>query len=222
MRAVPSSIARPEYVGRKSRPARTGSEVKDDDTDRARCASPARIAGAGARRGRAARRSRRHHRRARPGRPRVPLRPRRLPVDARLQGLPPEVAVHQRQRGHLPRHPGQHRARRTATSSTSTSPRSSAACTATPTRPTSSATSTRSHGCWSSAPHEAMMRGIKAVAPGRADQRHRSRHRVVRAAVRLRRRARLHRARHRHVVPLRAGHPALRRPRATTVDGDRA
>ena len=34
------------------------------------------------------------------------MRPRRLPVDARLQGLP-EVAVHQRQRGDLPRHPGQ-------------------------------------------------------------------------------------------------------------------
>ena len=37
------------------------------------------------------------------------VRPRRLPVDARLQGLP-QVAVHIGQRGRLPRHPGQHRA----------------------------------------------------------------------------------------------------------------
>ena len=35
--------------------------------------------------------------------------------------------------------------------------------------------------------HEAMMRGIKAVAPGPADQRHRPGHRVLRQAVRLRR-----------------------------------
>ena len=46
-----------------------------------------------------------HHRRDRPGGARVPLRPRRLPVDAGLQGLP-EVLLHQPQRGHLPRHPG--------------------------------------------------------------------------------------------------------------------
>ena len=44
---------------------------------------------------------------------------------------------------------------------------------------------------------EATIRAIKAVAPGRADQRRRSRHRVVRQALRLRRGARLHRARHR-------------------------
>ena len=49
-------------------------------------------------------RARRHDRRARRRRPRVHARPRRLPVPPRLQGLP-EVGVHERQRGHLPRHP---------------------------------------------------------------------------------------------------------------------
>ena len=47
--------------------------------------------------------------------------------------------------------------------------------------------------------------------PGARGQRHRPGHRVVRTPVRLRRRARLHRARHRHGVPQRAGHPPLRR-----------
>ena len=45
------------------------------------------------------------HRRAGPHRPRVHDRPRRLPVDARLQGLP-EVVLHVAQRDDLPRHPG--------------------------------------------------------------------------------------------------------------------
>ena len=45
--------------------------------------------------------------------------------------------------------------------------------------------------------HEALMRGINAVAPGPRDQRHRPRHRELRQALRLRRRARLHRTRDR-------------------------
>ena len=64
---------------------------------------------------------------------------------------------------------------------------------------------------------EALTRAIKAVAPGPPDQRHRPGHRVVRRALRLRRRPGLHRPRHRHVLPLRAGRPALRRPARTTT-----
>ena len=52
---------------------------------------------------------------------------------------------------------------------------------------------------------EALRRAIKAVAPGPAAQRHRPGDRVVRQAVRLRRGPRLHRARHRPDLPLRAG-----------------
>ncbi len=57
----------------------------------------------------------------------------------------------------------------------------------------------------------AMMRGIKAVAPGRPVS---VIGRVIEAyakTVRLRRRPRLHRTRHRDVVSLRAGDPPLRR-----------
>jgi methionyl aminopeptidase len=102
-RPVPDSIPRPEYVDEPAPAPFTGSEVKDAET-----IERMRVAGRLARRratGRRARRARRHHRRAGPDRPRVPLRPRRLPVDPRLQGLP-EVAVLERQRGRLPRHPG--------------------------------------------------------------------------------------------------------------------
>ena len=59
--------------------------------------------------------------------------------------------------------------------------------------------------------HEAMMRGIKAVAPGRQINVVGPRHRGLREALRLRRRPRLHRSRHRHGLPLRADRPALRR-----------
>ncbi|GMA88951.1 methionine aminopeptidase [Angustibacter aerolatus] len=66
--------------------------------------------------------------------------------------------------------------------------------------------------------HEAMMRGIRAVRPGREPQRDRPGDRVLRAALRVRRRPRLHRPRHRHRLPLRARRPALRRrPRYETV-----
>ncbi len=58
--------------------------------------------------------------------------------------------------------------------------------------------------------HEATMRAIKAVKPGRAAVGRRPGHRVVRKPVRLQRRSRLHRPRHRHHVPQRAGGPALR------------
>ena len=63
--------------------------------------------------------------------------------------------------------------------------------------------------------------GGPAAGPSRrcgraADQRHRPGHRVLRQALRLRRRARLHRSRHRHVVPLRAGRSRTTTTRATT------
>ena len=88
----PPTSRGPEYVDRPA-PARfTGSEVKDAETIErmrvaGRLAAQAReLVGSHVAPGR-------HHRRARPDRPRVPLRPRRLPVDAGLQGLP-QVAVH--------------------------------------------------------------------------------------------------------------------------------
>ena len=59
---------------------------------------------------------------------------------------------------------------------------------------------------------EAMMRGIRAVAPGPPAERDRPGDRVLRAQVRLRGGARLHRPRHRDHVPFRADRPALRRP----------
>ena len=59
---------------------------------------------------------------------------------------------------------------------------------------------------------ESLNRAIKAVRPGPAAQRDRPRHRVLRAPVRLRRGAGLHRARHQHLVPLRPDRAALRRP----------
>ena len=102
-RPVPDSIPRPEYVDQPAPAPFTGSEVKDAETiERIRVAC--RLAAQARELVGSARRARRHHRRARPGRPRVPLRPRRLPLDPRLQGLP-EVAVLERQRGRLPRHP---------------------------------------------------------------------------------------------------------------------
>ena len=164
----------------------TGPEVKDADTiERMRVAG--RLAAQAHARGGPTHRAGCHDRRARPHRPRVPLRPRRLPLDPGLQGLP-EVPVHLDQRGHLSRHPRQHRAAATATSSTSTSRPSSAASTATPTPPTWSERSTRSRGCWSSAPRQAMMRAHQGRRPGAPGERHRTRHRGVRPALRLRRR----------------------------------
>ena len=63
--------------------------------------------------------------------------------------------------------------------------------------------------------HEAMMRGIRAVAPGRPLNVIGPGHRGVRQALRLRRGPRLHRPRHRRGVPQRALHPALRQPAAS-------
>ena len=64
---------------------------------------------------------------------------------------------------------------------------------------------------------ESLDRAIKAVTPGPPGQHHRPGDRGLRQALRLRRRARLHRPRHRHGVPLRADHPPLRRRRASTT-----
>ena len=102
-RPVPDSIPRPEYVDRPAPAPFTGSEVKDAETiEKIRVAC--RLAAQARELVGAARRARRHHRRARPDRSRVPLRPRRLPVDPGLQGLPEEPVL-ERQRGGLPRHP---------------------------------------------------------------------------------------------------------------------
>ena len=154
-------------------------------------------------------------RRAGPDRPRVPLRPRRLPLDARLQGLP-EVAVHERQRGDLPRHPRQPRGRgrRHRQHRHHRLPRRRA----------------RRHQ--RHLPHpgrrqevrdlvertrEALRRAINAVKPGR---RINVIGRVIESyarAVRLRRRTRVHRPRHRLVVPLRPGRSRTSTTRTTTT-----
>ena len=218
--ARPRDIERPEYVGQAAPRRRyTGPEVKDAETiERMRVAG--RIAAQALAEVGQPRRAGCHDRRARPGRPRVPVRPRRLPVDARLQGLP-QVAVHLGQRGDLPRHPGHDRPERRRHRQR------------------------RHHGV-----HRRRARRHRRDLPGRrrrrgvtaagrahprgddagdqggrtrpAGQRDRPGDRVLREAVRLRRGARLHRARHRHGVPLRAGHPPLRRPVLRHGDGGRA
>ena len=118
MRPVPSQIARPEYVGKKRPQEWRGSHVQTPET-----IEKMRIAGR-----LAAQATQLAGEHCKPGVTtdeidRVVheflLRPRGVPVDAGLQGLP-EVLLHHPQRGHLPRHPGHHGARRTATSSTST------------------------------------------------------------------------------------------------------
>ena len=58
--------------------------------------------------------------------------------------------------------------------------------------------------------HEAMMRGIEAIRPGRHHRRHRLRHPGLRRARALQRRPRFLRPRRRPAVPRRAEHPALR------------
>ena len=177
-REVPAHIPRPEYVGK----AGARAAAPDPDVQTPEIIEKMRVAGriaaqalAGGRRGR---RARRDHRRDRPGRARVPRRPRRLPVDAGLQGLP-EVVLHQPERGHLPRHPGlhrdrgrrhrQHRRHRVHRRRARRHQRHLPA----------PATSTRRTGCWSSAPTRRPCAAIKAVAPGRAAQRHRPGHRVA-------------------------------------------
>ena len=140
-------------------------------------------------------------------------RPRRLPLDAGLQGLP-EVAVHLGQRGDLPRHPGQHRAARRRH-------RQHRHHGLHRRRP-------RRHRCH--LPRRRRRRGVRLLVertrealtrgrsrrsrPGAPDQRGRPGDRVLRPALRLRRRPRLHRARHRHVLPLRAGHSRTTTTRA--------
>ena len=101
---VPAWIVRPEYVGKPRPRPHTGGDVQTPEIDREDArGQPNRRAGAAGRRG--GHRPRRHHRRGRPSRARVPLRPWRVPVDPRLQGLP-EVTLYVCQRGHLPRDPG--------------------------------------------------------------------------------------------------------------------
>ena len=207
-RPVPASIERPHYVDVPN-PREDGDvRVKDAETiEKMRIAGAHRRHGHG--RGVEGDRARRHHRRARRRRPRVHARPRRLPVPPRLQGLP-QVGLHERQRGHLPRHPGRpsprgrrHRQHRRH-GLHPRRPRRHRRDLPRRRRRRGVAPARRAHPRGDDARHP---RG----PPRARDQRHRPRHRELRQALRLRRRARLHRPRHRPRVPLRAHRPALRR-----------
>ncbi|CAA9394400.1 MAG: Methionine aminopeptidase, partial [uncultured Pseudonocardia sp.] len=207
-----SGVRREEVAGAQHRAV--GADPGDDRADAPR--RPGRGAGAGGRW--AGGGARRHHRRGRPRGARVPARPRRLPVDAGVQGLP-EVLLHQPQRGHLPRHPRlhgdrrrrhrqhrRHRVRgRRARRHQRDVPR-------------------RRRGRGVAAARRAHPRGHRprdpGGAPGSAAQRRGPRDRVLRPPLRLRRGARLHRPRHRPQLPLRPGGAALRRP--VRRDGPRA
>ena len=195
-RPVPASHPAARVRRQAERPAPfTGSEVKDAETiERMRVAG--RLAAQARELVGAARRARHHHRRAGPDRPRVPLRPRRLPLDAGLPRLP-QVAVLERQRGDLPRHPRQppgrgrrhrqhrhHRLpRRRARRHQRDVPRRR--------RRRGVAAAGRAHPRGPRARHQ----GGQARPP---DQRDRPGHRVLRRRVRVRRGPRVHRPRHRH------------------------
>ena len=125
---------------------------------------PDRRAGAG--RGRRGGGARRHHRRDRPGGARVPGRPRRVPVDAGLQGLP-QVVLHQPQRGGLPRHPGHHRDRGRRHRQHRRHRVHRRACTATPTPRSCAGDVDEESRLLVERTREATMRAIKAVRPGR-------------------------------------------------------
>ena len=204
---VPKSIPRPEYVGKDDR-ARgqraVGADARGDREDARR--GPDRGGRAG--RGRQGRRARCDDRRTRPHRPRVHGRPRRLPVDAGLQGLP-EVLLHVAERDHLPRHPGldgdpgrrhrQHRRHRLHRRRARRHQRHLPG---------------RRRVRGAPAARRAHPRGDDARDQGRQARPRavdrRPRHRVVREPVRLQRGSRLHRPRHRHHLPQRAGGAALR------------
>ncbi len=107
-RAVPASIARPDYAA-SGRPKALGRDVKTtDELERLRRACRAaarvlRVAGEAVRPGH-------HHRRPRRDRPRGDGPARRLPQPAQLPRVP-EGHLHLGERGDLPRHPGQPAAR---------------------------------------------------------------------------------------------------------------
>ena len=199
-RAPSTSTARARAVHRQR-----GQGRRDDREDPGR--GPARRPGTRARR--VARRPGRHDRRARPDRPRVPVRPRRLPLDPGLQGLPEEPVL-QRQRGDLPRHPRrppgrgrrprQHRhhgvPRRRARRHQRHLPRRR--------RRRGVAAARRAHPRGARARHQ----GGPAGPPG---QRDRPGDRELRPPLRVRRRPRVHRPRHRDRLPQRPDHPPLRR-----------
>ena len=198
------------------RPRTVGADAGDHREDAGRRPDRGRRAG----RGRQGGRARGDHRRARPHRARVHVRPRRLPVDAGLQGLS-EVLLHLAERGHLPRHPGldgdrgrrhrQHRRhrlhRRRARRHQRHLPGRRRLRGAPPAR--------RAHPRGDDARHQGGQARPRAVdrRPG---------HRVVREPVRLRRGSRLHRPRHRHHLPQRPGGPALRPARRRAPSSSRA
>ena len=190
---------------RDHRAARVRRPARPDASPGRRSRTPRPSSGCGSRpdrgpghgRGRRRHRAGRHDRRDRRGRPRVPARPRRLPLDARLQGASRsrcarrvnEVICH-----------GIPDARRLEDGDI--------------VNIDITAYIGGVHGDTDATylvgdvdeesrllverTHEAMMRGIRAALPGSRDQRHRPGHPVLRPPVRLRRGPRLHRARHRH------------------------
>ena len=204
---VPASIARPEYAWKPTvqRGHRAvGADARGDREDARRRADRGGRSGGGGQ----GRRARRHHRRARPHRARVHDRPRRLSVDAGLQGLS-EVLLHVAERDHLPRHPGldgdrgrrhrQHRRhrlhRRCARRHQRDLPGGR--------RLRGAPAARRTHPRGDHAGDQGRQARPRAV--GR-----RPCHRVLCKPLRLQRGSRLHRPRHRHHLPQRAGGPALR------------
>ena len=153
------------------------------------------------RRGRQGRRTGNHDRRTRPDRTRVHGRPRRLPVDAGLQGLS-EILLHVAQRGHLPRNPGFHR-RRGRRHRQHRRHRLHRRRARRHQRDVSRGRRVRG----TPAARRAHARGDDACDQGRSARPRavggRTGHRIVCKPLRLQRRSRLHRARHRHHVPQR-------------------
>ena len=214
---VPKSIPRPEYVGKPTAQEGTEPWVQTPEVIEKMRVAGRIAAGALAEAGKA-RRARRDDRRTGPHRARLHGRPRRLSVDAGLQGIP-EVVLHVAERGHLPRHPRldgdrrrrhrQHRRhrlhrRRARRHQRHVSGRR---------RLRRAPAARRAHPRGDDAGDQS--RQTRACAVGR-----RPRHRVLRKPVRLQRRSRLHRSRHRHHLSQRAGRaalrPALRRRRSSS------
>ena len=180
---VPREIPRPPYAAhRRSRAAAEPNLVRTpDEIERMR------VAGASA--------AEISSRSARPSQPGVTTdeldaigheathRPRRLPEPAQLPRLP-QVGVHLRQRGHLPRHPRQPPARRRRHRQRRRHRLSSTASTATPTATFAGGRRRRASAMLIRDTRAALHAGIATCAPGCADQRDRPGHREPRAQAR--------------------------------------
>ena len=208
-RQVPASIARPEYVGKKRPTPWTGSHVQTPET-----IEKMRVAGR-----LAAQATQLAGEHCKPGvttdeidrdRARVPVRPRRLPVDAGLQGLS-EVLLHSLNEVICHGIPDSTviedgdiiNVDVTAYIDGVHGDTDATFCVG---------DVTEEARLLVERTHEATMRGDQGVRAGAADQRDRPGHRGVREALRLRRRPRLRRPRHRRGVPQWTVHPALRQP----------